>query len=304
MKALADTLQLKGLLGIAENQTVVFERYSDSAAAYVTLDPANTHVYKTLLRAAKAKLKLRLRVSVIPAPLPFASAFPDYANFGSETTLNTNNGVVIPTPTPQAQPSLASLVRPTPTAPSEDLSTAQATTQKRMSTRLSREGFFAELANISRNRELALRIKETQPAPACVKAAGPTCSWSVFCNACDTPMANEHYHCNICDDGDYDLCASCVKDGAHCPGEGHWLIKRFVSNGQVINSTTEKLASKLPVAPEPISVQPEIPGAFTESIVEPAVEEHTEEDEYEPVRTCNSCVRGKISLQSPTWALC
>jgi next-to-BRCA1 protein 1 len=177
-------------------------------------------------------------------------------------------------------------------APAEASSSAQATTQKRMSTRLSREGFFAELANISRNRELALRIKETQPAPAYAKAASPTpCSWSVFCNACDRPMANEHYHCNICDDGDYDLCEVCVKDGAHCPGDGHWLIKRFVSNGQVINSTTEKITPtpKSPVAPEPVSVQPEIPGAFTESVEEPPVEE----DEYEPVRTCNSCVRGK-----------
>jgi next-to-BRCA1 protein 1 len=219
--------------------------------------------------------------------------------------LNTNNGVNIPTSTPQAQPSLESLVRPAPMAPSmrcveaaaESPSAAAATTQKRMSTRLSREGFFAELATISRNRELALRIKETQPAPAYAKTVSPAaCSWSVFCNACDRPMANEHYHCNICDDGDYDLCETCVKDGAHCPGEGHWLIKRFVSNGQVINSTTEKLTPKSPVAPEPASVQPEIPGAFTESVEEPTVEEHVEEDEYEPVRTCNSCVRGKITI--------
>lgn len=219
--------------------------------------------------------------------------------------MNTNNGVNIPTSTPQAQPSLESLVRPASMAPSmrcaeaaaEASSAAEATTQKRMSTRLSREGFFAELATISRNRELALRIKETQPAPVYAKAVSPAaCSWSVFCNACDRPMANEHYHCNICDDGDYDLCETCVKDGAHCPGEGHWLIKRFVSNGQVINSTTEKLTPKSPVAPEPASVQPEIPGAFTESVEEPTVEEHVEEDEYEPVRTCNSCVRGKITI--------
>lgn len=277
---------------------MIFERYSDSAAAYVTLDPANTHVYKTLLRAAKAKLKLRLRVSLInPAPQPFASAFPDFAKFGSETTLHTNNGVSIPPSTPQAQTTRESLVGPAsmaPTEPAEASSAAQTTTPKRMSTRLSREGFSAELANISRNRELALRIKETQPAPAYAKAASPAaCSWSVFCNACDRPMANEHYHCNICDDGDYDLCAACVKDGAHCPGDGHWLIKRFVSNGQVINSTTEKLTFKSPVVQASTPAQTEIPGAFTESIAEPSVEEHVEEDEYEPVRTCNSCVRGK-----------
>lgn len=291
---------------------MVFERYSDSAAAYVTLDPANTHVYKTLLRAAKAKLKLRLRAIIIAAPIPFASAFPDFANFGSETTLNTVNGVSIPplqypTSPVQAQPSHESPAHMPSIAPSmrcvealaEAPSSPQVVSQKRTSTRLSRECFFAELSNISRNRELALRIKETQPAPVYTKAASPaTCSWSVFCNACDRPMADEHYHCNICDDGDYDLCSVCVKDGAHCPGEGHWLIKRFVSNGQVINSTTEKLTPKSSVVPEPVSVQPEIPGAFTESAEELIVEEQAEEEEYEPVRTCNSCVRGKIVLFS------
>ncbi|QDS67788.1 hypothetical protein FKW77_006644 [Venturia effusa] len=305
-------VKLRSLLGIGENQAVVFERYSDSAAAYVTLDPTNTHVYKTLLRAAKAKLKLRLRVSVDnPAALPFASAFPDFANFGSETTLHTNNGngVSIPastsTPTPQVQTSLESFVRPVSTEPAEAASAAQTTTQKRISTRLSREGFFAELANISRNRELALRIKEAQPAPAHAKESkSAACSWSVFCNACDRPMANEHYHCTICDDGDYDLCATCVKDGAHCPGEGHWLIKRFVSNGQVINSTTEKLTQKSPVVQEPTLGQPEIPGAFTESIVEPAVEEHVDEDEYEPVRTCNSCNQFVTCIDCDDFDLC
>ncbi|TLD24507.1 hypothetical protein E2P81_ATG11843 [Venturia nashicola] len=299
--------KLRDLLGIGDNQTVVFERYSDSAAAYVTLDPANTHVYKTLLRAAKAKLKLRLRVSVINPAQPFASAFPDFANFGSETTLHTNNGVSIPSSTPQAQTSHEALDRPASMATdrAEASSAAQIATPKRMSTRLSREGFFAELENISRNRELALRIKETQPAPACAKAASPAaCSWSVFCNACDRPMANEHYHCNICDDGDYDLCAGCVKDGAHCPGEGHWLIKRLVSNGQVINSTTEKVTPKSLVVQESTPVQPEIPGAFTESIVEPCIEEHGEEDEYEPVRTCNSCVREYTENQFVTCIDC
>lgn len=42
----------------------MFERFSDSAGAYVVLDSANPQVYKTLFRAAKAKLKLRLKATV------------------------------------------------------------------------------------------------------------------------------------------------------------------------------------------------------------------------------------------------
>jgi next-to-BRCA1 protein 1 len=99
-------------------------------------------------------------------------------------------------------------------------------------------------------------------------------------------MANEHYHCNVCDDGDYDLCETCVTAGVHCPGESHWLIKRFVKNGQVINSTTEKLVPKTKPAAQPC--QPEMPGAFMDE------KKFEEESDEEPSRTCNSCVKGKL----------
>lgn len=61
---LTRSIQLRSLLSIPDGQDVVFERFSDSAAAYVTLDPENVQVYKTLMRAAKAKLKLRIRATV------------------------------------------------------------------------------------------------------------------------------------------------------------------------------------------------------------------------------------------------
>jgi next-to-BRCA1 protein 1 len=50
---------------------VVFERYSDSTASYVTLESDKPQIYKTLFRAAKAKLKLRLRATGL-APSPEA----------------------------------------------------------------------------------------------------------------------------------------------------------------------------------------------------------------------------------------
>jgi next to BRCA1 gene 1 protein len=151
---------------------------------------------------------------------------------------------------------------------------------------LIRADFFTELASLSRERDLALRMKEPP-------SLSPLYSWSVYCNNCDKPMANEHYHCSICDDGDYDLCSTCVDAGNHCPGERHWLIKRFVQNGKVINSTTEKIAPKpkmeVEAVPSPklaFEIEPEIPGAFTEEKkIVPQVEE--------PTRTCNACVKGQ-----------
>jgi next-to-BRCA1 protein 1 len=267
----------------------------------VTLDPTNQHVYKTLFRAAKAKLKLRLRATIpgegntsnniptlAPIGLPgaFASAFPEFARFGSETTLNT---ISTESTMPRTQGPTETLI---PVANgSTETPKAEAPPQlaqpKRMSSRLSREGFFSELTNLSRQRELALRVKEpTVPATA-------NCSWSVFCNACDKPMADAHYHCNICDDGDYDLCDVCVNAGIHCPGENHWLVKRFVKNGQVVSSTTERLSPKLQPQTAQAVTLPEMPGAYTEHVEEKKIEVEIEEPAYEATRTCNCCVRGR-----------
>jgi next to BRCA1 gene 1 protein len=58
--------QLRGFLHVSAETKTVVERYSDSAGAYVVLDPSNPSVYKQLFRAAKAKQKLKLRVSTIP----------------------------------------------------------------------------------------------------------------------------------------------------------------------------------------------------------------------------------------------
>jgi next-to-BRCA1 protein 1 len=58
--------QLRHCLGIKPEQHVVFERFSDSAGGYITLESNNPQVFKTLIRAAKAKSKLRLKATVTP----------------------------------------------------------------------------------------------------------------------------------------------------------------------------------------------------------------------------------------------
>jgi next to BRCA1 gene 1 protein len=167
---------------------------------------------------------------------------------------------------------------------------------RRSSARLSGNAFCDELANIARQRELTLRPK---PQPeAQVLPPPPAVTWSVYCNICDQPMDGEHYHCNTCDDGDYDLCKACVDRGIHCPNADHWLIKRTIKDGNVVNSTTETILPKPKevIAPEPKEVipPPEMPGAFTdEKKLEP--EEETLE---EPTRTCNCCING-MYLREP-----
>ena len=114
-------------------------------------------------------------------------------------------------------------------------------------------------------------------------------SFTICCNHCDKPIPDAHWHCSICERGDFDLCQDCVEKGCLCDGADHWLIKRFVKGGKVINSTTETIAPKKATKIE----EKAIPGAFTSDI--------KREDIHELVdlsRTCNSCVGGKSMLCS------
>lgn len=309
--------QLRFLLSIPPTSEAIFERYSDSAATFVTLDPANASVYKQLYRAAKAKLKLRIRVTVkdktpvVPKPATVEDEQPS------------------PVQPVEEQPALRSILEPV-IAPAAAVSNIQAvpaeTTMYPGSVSDLQRGFEELLINHPRfttpnapappvarvscctrpnqgmpgalqlpkfhtmnNTEIPVTRaaahdewfnSRISSSPACpffkTEASMPAVSiYSVYCNNCNDSIPDVHYHCSICDDGDFDLCQSCVGRGVVCGSESHWLIKRFVQNGKVINSTTETIAPKRSfseskttlVAPEPL-----VPAA---------------------TRTCNNCISGE-----------
>jgi next to BRCA1 gene 1 protein len=84
--------------------------------------------------------------------------------------------------------------------------------------------------DITKYTRIRLRLK---PGDASATLPAKNTSWSVFCNYCDRPIPNEHYHCYICDDDDYDLCKTCVNDNIHCPDNSHKLRKRLVNKGRI-----------------------------------------------------------------------
>jgi next-to-BRCA1 protein 1 len=362
-------LQLRTFLGVFENQVVIFERFSDSSASYVNLDPNNLHAYKTLYRAAKAKLKLRLRAHIGPVPYttsdPISSPTVEQRvntnfqetlrslanlNFGSEMTLANLTmppsppAIVSSTPTyqaptvvsdhepvaaaiasfaSQAPASAAPLVvsdhayaTPAPSnlvnipvqsaadAKSADFSKKIREIDEQLkqkigahrSRHLSNEKFGSPITRESATKEQF----KTHPAFQTSKSGcpvlrmsnppklpdGATYSWSVYCNQCNKNMLDEHYHCNSCENGDYDLCIECMAKGKHCLDENHWLIKRLLRDGKVVNATTEKhcFASSPKIKSETSLSQ--MPGAFTD--------EKKLDEVKKPTRTCNCCVKGMI----------
>lgn len=273
--------QLRYALNIPADTDALFERYSDSAAAYVVLDRANTAVYKQLYRAAKAKQKLKLRVTVKqpeveekqpPRPASVEDAVEEEVSPNVEPTdvEQEAEGPAVSDPTPvtpeempTAQPNLEK------TIPDTDNDETQSTEEPQETTPAApTPAYVSTSVNLSATRPMA-----------CPAISG---KYAVCCNSCDRTIPDAHYHCSICDDGDFDLCQDCVNVGISCKAE-HWLIKRFVKSGVIINSTTERLAPK----PKPKPKQQTSPAPTASERIIPVFNDVL----YSSIRTCNCCVQ-------------
>ncbi|KAK5112723.1 hypothetical protein LTR62_003821 [Meristemomyces frigidus] len=283
--------KLRQVLAIKPEQTVVFERFSDSAGGFITLDSSNPQVFKTLIRAAKAKLKLRLKATVTPVePAEEANTAVQEPLVHSPATL-TNPA--------QARDSMAFDRRSVGSGIFQfrEARASQQTLVQPEAEASVPQPFIADNTASSNNlvchSSLPLRTV-AEPVVLPTRIVGH--AWSVYCNECDKPMADAHYHCSICDAGDYDLCEECVESGKSCSGETHWLIKRFIQDGKVVNSTTARIlprmkksalvevSSEKPRQLDTTELKKEMPGAFAEDTKTLAAETLI------PTRTCNSCV--------------
>jgi next-to-BRCA1 protein 1 len=244
----------------------------------VVLDQSKVAVYKQLYRAAKAKHKLKLRVTVNAARAEEEKQGPKPVSVSDEAEEESRQSVE-PTDTERE-------------AEQPVVSDATSTTVEESSPEPAPEAVptKAEENIVESMKEV---LNETPAGPE--KPATASCvtgcpvmraSYAVCCNSCDRTIPDAHYHCSTCDDGDFDLCQDCVDRGVTCKGPSHWLIKRFVRNGVIINSTTERLAPKpKPKAPSPKQVPRPIPAA-RERII-PVFNDLL----YSNIRTCNCCVQ-------------
>lgn len=297
-------VKLRGFLGIRPEDEVVFERYSDSAGSFVVLDRANTAVYKQLNRAAKAKGKLKIRATVkTPEPVIEEKQGPKPASVEDvteDTAAPQAPQSVEPTPEPGvptepvAAAETAEPTLPQETMPAKVVDGRNANTRE-LEIRLRRE----QLASYERHRlaiAAALKAQESVAAEKAVPAtaASPVVTppsttrtnYAVCCNSCDRTIPEAHYHCNTCDDGDFDLCQDCVDHGITCNDASHWMIKRLVKNGVIINSVTERIAPKPKAKPQPAS---EATGSTT--TLPQSIQNRLSNAFYSSIRTCNSCVQ-------------
>lgn len=327
--------QLRSFLPIPADTKIMIERYSDSAAAYVMLDASNMAVYKQLYRAAKAKSKLKLRVSAMPdneeaSPEPVTvedapEVAPEVAQAAATSrteSIDSNSTTAV-----SASSSRTTLSRKYDAALLQEaariIQDHQADFDDRIRQVMRSRNELASLTSqmascqpfISSSEEVS---KPADPLPPACPAAATR--FTVYCNSCEKTIPDAHYHCSTCNDGDFDLCESCVGQGITCYSDDHWLIKRSMSDGQIVNSTTETVSPKLKAksASEP-KTQPETQPEtqpMTQPMTElvkplsgltlPAVGNATVGEITYPsippidgpwpnvdnIRTCNQCVRG------------
>ncbi|KAL1874411.1 hypothetical protein VTK73DRAFT_337 [Phialemonium thermophilum] len=304
--------KLRSALNIPQETGCLFERYSDSAASYVVLDRNNVSVYKQLYRAAKAKQKLKLRLTTWAEE-------EKKVNHHQPPTVEDEPETASPASAGPSVPATAPISNSSSPAEAQDLAT-DALARRQLAPELAWQKSIAQMEQEQEQMERKLEMIEatmaavhnrppvpppklpietaevkttssslpfvvTQSACEASSLTGPSLNYAVCCNSCDKIIPDAHYHCSTCDDGDFDLCQDCVDRGITCYGLDHWLLKRFIKDGVLINSTTETIAPKPRVPkPEPPVEEPPLP---LPTRVVPIVNAHA----YQPVRTCNSCVQ-------------
>ncbi|PFH56334.1 hypothetical protein XA68_16708 [Ophiocordyceps unilateralis] len=322
---------VRTFLQIPDDGKMLIERYSDSAAAYVLLDSANVSIYKQLYRAAKAKGKLKLRVTVLnienrpsvsPASTssPAAPASPVSAKGPHDDAKSPVGGEAPVTVETQS---------PAPTLPMPSFMTlplrgscphgAQTTALPTESDKPRNEALSWNSAEFQhRLSQLQQRLRATSMSrapetvddgwsPPVSATSKPTprrsatgCNFAVCCNSCERTILDAHYHCSICDDGDFDLCQACLDHGITCYNNNHWLIRRVVKNGQLVNSTTETIAPKSKAKPDaedearnsaPITRHPAPDHCSPTSVPKTSGNQSTVQLPcVSTMRTCNCCV--------------
>lgn len=299
--------QIRTFLQIPADADITIERYSDSATRYVRLSNEDASVYKQLYRAAKAKSKLKLRVTANEEALTQFETQNNRSSAPSPRGVTVEEVSEAQAPTPKSSASTLPVTQGLSKQPDK---TASATEPKPAPNGFVEAFKFTEAQSFASmtlpERPLVPQLKLAQP-PAqplnfgfCGGAAsrGPctrTAAFAVCCNSCDKTMPDVHYHCSRCDDGDFDLCQSCVDNGITCHSPSHWMIKRTTVNGAIVNSTTETIRPKVKKEVTKPVIKDESQGSVERQSYLPAPTSsghHGYKHMFANMRTCNSCITG------------
>jgi hypothetical protein len=59
----------------------------------------------------------------------------------------------------------------------------------------------------------------------------------LICDRCAKLITSWAFHCNVCEGGNFDLCAECLMSGRHCPDKEHLLVEIEERPGEGIHNS-------------------------------------------------------------------
>lgn len=286
------------------------------------LDSKNPSVYKQLYRAAKAKLKLRIKATIngsvpvaveITQPNPSntvssstSESKPSYGATGHQLQESSRSKLPYdPCASPSITPPRSLLDTANPMLKLNNPDDNEKSIDQQMELILleqesKKRCLPSQQAASAFRCSLSPPLGSTQPGSLTQRLNASGAQFTICCNNCDATIPDIHWHCGICDNGDFDLCKDCVDKGFVCDSDEHWLIKRDVKNGQVVNSTTETAELK---NRDKAELTDKVPGAFAapEGKSKPTT---SLADHLSSTRTCNACVGGETLQRSNYMDFC
>ncbi|KAK9452278.1 uncharacterized protein V1518DRAFT_425222 [Limtongia smithiae] len=185
--------KVKASLGLAEEQAITMTRYSSTMTDFVALDsPLSYHRCRHSIYARD-----KAKIEVFDAPASAATT--------------------------------ESAVTATASVSSEELDSMIEQKIQRSVSELEQRLFTALRTTVAR---------DVSTATAAHDAAAARCTpekvhaiFGIRCDICSADIENAtSYHCETCSEGDFDICATCVRSGYHCLDDKHKLVERVVRN--------------------------------------------------------------------------
>ena len=95
--------------------------------------------------------------------------------------------------------------------------------------------YIADLL-LEKYKENGITIQEDNLPTSMISA--PYDEYSRYCDVCVLSISNKetYYHCNVCSNGDFDICKECFAMKAHCLDQSHTLIKEMIQERALVDT--------------------------------------------------------------------
>ncbi|KAK9459366.1 uncharacterized protein V1516DRAFT_512607 [Lipomyces oligophaga] len=222
--------ELKGFLEIPESSEIVVTRYSTASHGFVQLDsaPAMHRCRHSIYLKKKVKITVTLADVVEPYTVePVATQADNSSRLDSTLTADQIKELVKDEVRMATSVLRSSLV--------EDV--------------LSQSMHMLHLNSAVKAEPVSVPVAAVQEDVESTDLSAPKeeSKVPVRCDKCMTLVSNgSFYHCKICQEGDFDLCETCVEKGFHCNNDSHYLVQMSVSKPilSVANTIYERVSSQ------------------------------------------------------------